>query len=330
MKKVNWGILSTAKIGIEKVIPAMQAGKLTNVRAIASRNKTQADEAAARLGIQKSHSSYEALLEDPEIEAIYIPLPNNMHVPWTIKALEAGKHVLCEKPIGLSAAEVQSLIEVSKKFPQLKVMEAFMYRFHPSWQHVKKLVNDGVLGEIRTLQAFFSYFNNDPNNIRNKTEAGGGGLMDIGCYCISQSRYIFGKEPVRVQAIVENDKVMGIDTLASAILDFGDSTSTFTCSTRLSHFQNFRIFGTKAMIDVEIPVNIPPDKTCRVWLDTNGRREELTFEPQNQYTLQGDIFSKAILENSEPPAPLSDALNNMKVIEAIKKSGTVGGWVDIS
>ncbi|MFD2163411.1 Gfo/Idh/MocA family protein [Paradesertivirga mongoliensis] len=327
MKKVRWGILSTAKIGLEKVVPAMQAGEYCEISAIASRDRTQAEMAATRLNIPKFYGTYEELLADSDIDAIYIPLPNHLHIPWTIKALEAGKHVLCEKPIGLSSAEAQGLLERSKGFPHLKVMEAFMYRFHPQWLFVKKLIDDKRIGDVRTIQAFFSYFNDDPQNIRNKKDIGGGGLMDIGCYCISQSRFILSQEPVRVFGMLEYDEKMGVDRMASAIMDFGNTSSTFTCSTQLAPFQNFRVFGTKGLIDVEIPVNIPPHKATHVWLELNGKREEFVIEAQNQYTLQGEFFSKAILNNTSVPTPLEDAVNNMKVIEAIKESNLQGSWV---
>jgi len=329
MKKVRWGILSTAKIGLDKVIPAMQAGEYSEVNAIASRNKEQADIAAQKLGIKKTHGSYQELLNDPEIDAVYIPLPNHMHVPWTLKALEAGKHVLCEKPIALTADEAKQLLDAQKKYPGLKVMEAFMYRFHPQWLFVKKLVKDGRIGDIKTIQAFFSYYNDDPDNIRNKIETGGGGLMDIGCYCISQSRYILDKEPSRVQGLVNYDEHTGTDRMASAMMDFGTGTSSFTCSTQLAPSQSFTIYGTKGFIDIEIPVNIPPDETTRIWLEINKSKEEILFEPDNQYTLQGDTFSRAILDDTDVPTSLYDAVNNMKVIEAIKESDKTGGWISL-
>ena len=203
MKRIRWGVLSTARIGTETVIPAMQLGEYCTVAAIASRQLEKAQAAARKLDIKKAYGSYEELLSDPDIDAVYIPLPNHLHVPWTIKALNAGKHVLCEKPIGLSAAEAQKLLSVARKFPRLKVMEAFMYRHHPQWQWAKQKVNEGKIGEVRTIQSFFSYYNNDPDNIRNKADIGGGGLMDIGCYCISLSRFIFGAEPWRVCGIME-------------------------------------------------------------------------------------------------------------------------------
>lgn len=328
MKKVSWGILSTAKIGLEKVIPAMQAGEFCDIKAIASRDKSQAESAAKRLGIPVSYGSYEELLQDSSIEAIYIPLPNNLHLEWALKAIKAGKHVLCEKPIALNAAEATELQKAAQNSPQLKVMEAFMYRFHPQWLHVKKLVNEGKIGDLKTIQAFFSYYNDDPKNIRNSAEAGGGGLMDIGCYCISQSRFILDREPIKVQGIVEYDKQLRVDTKASAILDFGDCTASFICSIRTYPHQNFKIFGTKGLIEIEIPVNIPVE-TTRIWLETDKKREEILFEPKNQYTIQGDLFSKAILDNIDVPTSLTDAVNNMKVIEAIKESNETKGWVTV-
>lgn len=329
MKKVRWGILSTAKIAREKVIPAMQAGEYCDIKAIASRNIEQARAIATELSIEKAYGSYEALLNDQAIDAVYIPLPNHLHVQWTLKALKAGKHVLCEKPVALSTTEASHLLDACKKYPDLKVMEAFMYRFHPQWTFVKNLVDTGTLGSVRAIQAFFSYYNDNPENIRNKKEAGGGGLMDIGCYCISQSRYIWGKEPIAVQGIVQYDPEMEIDTLASAVMDFGTAQSIFTCSTRLAPAQSFHIYGSKGSIEVEIPVNIPPDQTTRIWLQLDNKREEILFEPKNQYTLQADMFSKAILENGSIPTPLEDAVNNMKVIEAIKESSDKGKLINI-
>lgn len=330
MNKVRWGILSTAKIGREKVIPALQAGKLCEVVAIASRNIEHAQQEAIRLNIPAVYGSYEELLVDDTIDAIYIPLPNHLHVPWTVKALYANKHVLCEKPIALSSDEAHELIQVSRQKPDLKVMEAFMYRFHPQWQHAKKLVKEGGIGELRTIQCFFSYFNADPANIRNKKDQGGGGMMDIGCYCISQARYIFGKEPQRVFGLVEYDPVLQTDRLASGILDFKTGTSTFTCSTQLMPYQRVNILGTEGRIEIEIPVNAPAGHVSRIWHHTKEGASEIVFDPVDQYTLQGDLFSRAILDNTEVPTSLEDALKNMKVIEAVFESSRLGTWQSIS
>jgi predicted dehydrogenase len=320
MRKVRWGILSTAKIGREKVIPAMQAGELCDVVAIASRNKEQGTLVAGQMNIPFVYDSYDKLLNDPQIDAVYIPLPNHLHVEWAIKSLQAGKHVLCEKPIGLSLAEANQLLQASQQHPQLKIMEAFMYRFHPQWIQTKKMVNDGKVGELKTIQSFFSYYNTDPNNIRNQKEAGGGGMMDIGCYCISISRFLFGEEPVSVSGNVEYDPVLETDRIASGILDFSTGTASFTCSTQLAPYQRVNILGTTGRIEIEIPFNAPTDKPTRIWLHSKDDTHEIVFDTANQYTIQCDLFSKTILNNEPVPTPLEDAVNNMKVIEAVFES----------
>ena len=329
MKKIRWGVLSTAKIGTKKVIPAMQLGKYCTVTAIASRQLEKAQAAARRLGIEKTYGSYEELLADPDVDAVYIPLPNHLHVPWAIKALNAGKHVLCEKPIGLNAAEAQELLEASRKFPRLKVMEAFMYRHHPQWQWAKKRVSEGKIGELRTIQSFFSYYNTNPDNIRNKADIGGGGLMDIGCYCISLSRFIFGAEPRRVCGIMEEDPEMKVDRLTSGILEFASGTSTFTCATQLVRYERVNIFGTKGRIEIEIPFNTPPDQPCKIWHGDDARIEEVILGICNQYTIQGDLFSRAVLEDREVPTPLEDAVANMQVIDALVRSARSGSWENL-
>lgn len=326
MNKVRWGILSTAKIGREKVIPAMQAGEFCDIVAIASRNLRQAQAEAERLKIPKAYGTYEELLSDAEIDAVYIPLPNHLHIPWALKAIEADKHVLCEKPIGLSSAEAKQLLTASESKPHLKVMEAFMYRFHPQWQYALKLVKDGTIGELRSIHSFFAYYNNDPANIRNQKDLGGGGMMDIGCYCISLSRFIFGREPERVSGIVEYDPELETDRMASGILDFSTGTSSFTCSTQLLPYQRVNILGTKARIEIEIPFNAPADKSTRIWLNTRDGSEEIVFAPVNQYTIQGDLFSKAILNNAPVPTSLQDALSNMIILEAVLQSAKEGVW----
>ena len=321
MKKVRWGILSTAKIAREKVIPAMQTGAYCDIVAIASRNKDQAQETAGRLGIPVVYGSYEELLNDKNIDAVYIPLPNHMHVEWTIKAIQAGKHVLCEKPIALSATEAMQLLKTANQHPDIKVMEAFMYRFHPQWVQAKMLVDDGRIGQLKTIHSFFSYFNADPNNIRNQKDFGGGGMMDIGCYCVSLARLLFNSEPLRVIGHVTIDPVLLTDTLASGILEFVNGTATFTCSTQLMPYQRVQIIGTEGRIEIEIPFNAPPNQVTRLWLHTKAGSEEMTFDPVDQYTLQGDLFSMAVLNNTPVPTPLQDAVNNMKVIETVLNAG---------
>jgi predicted dehydrogenase len=326
MIKVRWGVLSTAKIGLEKVIPAMQRGNDSYIEAIASRNLQSARIAAAKLGIAKAYGSYEELLADPEINAIYIPLPNHLHVEWAIKGLESGKHILCEKPIGLTSAEGEQLLEVAKKHPHLKVMEAFMFRHHPQWQRAKQLVDEGKIGELRTIQSFFSYFNRDPQNIRNQADIGGGALMDIGCYAISLSRFIFNQEPQRVFGTAEYDEEFQTDRLISGILEFGLGTSTFTCSTQLVPYQRVNIFGVEGRVEIEIPFNAPPDQPCRMWHQRGNEVEEIVLDICDQYTIQGDLFSQAILNDTAVPTPIEDAIANMKVIEALFASAKSGSW----
>ncbi|HUJ10977.1 MAG TPA: Gfo/Idh/MocA family oxidoreductase [Verrucomicrobiae bacterium] len=330
MRKINWGILSTAKIGVQKVIPAMQAGKHCLVTAIASREPEKARAVAEQLGISKAYGSYEELLKDPEVQAIYIPLPNHLHVPWSIQALEAGKHVLCEKPIGLTTAEAQQLLDAAKKHPQLKIMEAFMYRLHPQWQLARKMVAGGKIGELRTVHSFFSYSNLDPKNIRNMADVGGGGLMDIGCYCLSLARFLFDSEPRRVMGQVEFDPSFRTDRLASGILEFERGTSTFTCATQIAPYQRVNIFGTEGRIEIEIPFNAPSDKASKLWHQTNRGIEEIVLDPCNHYTLQGDLFSRAVLEDGPVPTPLEDAVANMRVIEAIKLSARDNRWIHVN
>ena len=331
MAKVKWGVLSTAKIGTVQVIPAMQQADHCEIAAICSRNLDRAQAAADELGIARAYGSYEELLADPDIQAVYNPLPNHLHVEWSIKALEAGKHVLCEKPIGLTSDEGQQLVAASQQHPSLKLMEAFMYRHHPQWVRAKSIVQNGGVGELRTINSVFSYFNNDGGNIRNQADIGGGGLMDIGCYPISLSRFVFDAEPERTLGVVEYDPEFQTDRLASAILDFGSSgTSTFTCSTQLVPYQRVNILGTTGRVEIEIPFNAPIDRPCRMWHQTTDGVEEISIPICNQYGIQGDLFSQAILNDTEVPTPISDAVNNMRVIEAVRASGKQHAWVSLS
>ncbi len=327
--KVKWGIISTALIGTEKVIPAMLQGKHTEIVAIASRDQARAAEAAKKLGIPKAYGLYEELFADDEIQAVYNPLPNHLHVPVSIQAAEAGKHVLCEKPIALTAAEAQTLVDARDR-TGVKMQEAFMVRTHPQWLDARERVQSGELGEITTAQYAFSYFNRDPENIRNKADIGGGGIMDIGCYPIRTSRFVLGEEPTRVFALIDRDPEMKVDRLASAILDYPSAQVSFMCSTQTVPYQRAHFFGTKGRLEIEIPFNAPPDRPCRLFIDdgclfgSNIVTHE--FETCDQYTIQGDDFSLAILEDREVTAPLEDAVNNMKVIEALFRSGESGKW----
>jgi predicted dehydrogenase len=328
--KLRWGVLSTAAIGIKKVIPAMQQGQYTSIVAIASRDRAKAQQAATALGIPAAYGSYEDLLADPNIDAIYNPLPNHLHVPWTIQAAEARKHVLCEKPLSLTVAEAKSLLAVRSR-TGVKIGEAFMVRSAPQWLRLRELLNQGRVGELRSIFGFFSYFNSDPANIRNQVDCGGGALMDIGCYLVHASRYAFAQEPTRVVAQIDRDPQMHTDRLTSAILDFSAGQAVFTCSTQLVPYQRIHFLGTRGRIELEIPFNAPVDRPTRLFIDDSGDLfgrtvTTETFPVCDQYTLQGDDFSRAVLENTEVPVPIEDAVKNMAVIEALFHSANSGEW----
>ena len=328
--KVQWGVLSTANIGVKKVLPAMQRSERCEIAAIASRDLATAQATAAKLGIPKAYGSYEDLLGDPEIEAVYNPLPNHFHVPWTVKAAEAGKHVLCEKPISMTVAEAKELLAVQKRTGKL-IEEAFMVRTHPQWEKAIEIAQSGRLGTVRAVQGFFSYHNVDPQNIRNIREYGGGGLMDIGCYLIYTSRIVFGQNPTRVVSVIEEDPKMQTDVLTSGLLDFPSGQATFTCSTQLVPYQRVQIFGTKARLEVVIPFNAPPNRACLIRVDDGsdlfgGSAETIEFPVCDQYSIQGDRFAASIRDGAPLPVSLEGSIDNMAVIEAVFRSAKSGNW----
>jgi len=326
---LRWGIVSTANIGTGKVIPGIQKADRCEVLAIASREIEVARSAAERLGIPKPYGSYEDLLADPDVDAVYIPLPNHLHAEWTIAAARAGKHVLCEKPLAMNAVEAQTMVDACSS-AGVRLMEAFMYRLHPSWVAVREVVASGRIGRLRAVQSWFSYFNDDPANIRNIAEFGGGALMDVGCYSVNLSRMLFGGEPDRVEASVTRDADRRVDVLTSAILGFGDDVATFTCSTRTEPDQRVHVYGTQGRISIGIPFNIPPDLPTEVFVTSGGdppvspAMETLTFEPADQYTIQAERFARAVLDDEPVPIPPEDAVANMRVIEAIVEAGERG------
>ena len=329
-QKVKWGVLGVAAIAVKKVIPAMQKGEWSEIAAISSRELPKAEKAAAQLGIAKAYGSYEELIADPEVEAIYNPLPNHLHVPWSIKAAEAGKHVLCEKPLSLTVREAKELLRVRDRCG-VKIGEAFMVKTHPQWLRVQGLIGKGVVGKLRSIVGTFSYFNRDPKNVRNVPEWGGGGLMDIGCYPITTSRWIFGEEPLRVCGMLESDPDFGTDRLSSAMMEFPSGHSVFTCSTQLVPYQRMQFLGTEGRIEIKIPFNAPNDRPCEILIDSGkdvfgGGITTEAIPTCDQYTIQGDAFSEAIRDGTEVPVPLEDAIANMAVIEAIVKSADTRQW----
>jgi predicted dehydrogenase len=312
----------------------MLKSKHCRIQAIASRDLALAKKWAKELGIPKAYGSYEDLLADREIEAVYNPLPNHLHVPWSIKAAEAGKHVLCEKPIALDAKEAEQLVAARNRTGKL-ITEAFMVRGHPQWLRTRELVRQGKIGELRAVQGLFTYFLTDPNNVRNKADIGGGGLYDIGCYPIVTSRFLFGTEPTRVVGLIERDPQMKIDRLTSAILDYPNGQASFMCSTQLVPYQRMQVLGTKGRIEVEIPFNAPPDKPCRIFVDDGSQlgdasAKEETFPVCDQYAIQGDLFSEAIRSGKPVEFPLENAVQNMRIIDAIFRSAKSGGWETVA
>jgi predicted dehydrogenase len=324
-ERVRWGVLGCAAIAVNKVIPAMRRSKLCEVAGIASRDPARAGAAAADLGIGRHYGSYQELLDDPDIEAVYIPLPNHLHAPWTLRAAAAGKHVLCEKPLAMTSAEAQEMVDGCAT-AGVALMEAFMYRLHPLWIRVRELVRDGAIGDLEAIQAFFSYRNLDPANIRNVSEYGGGALMDIGCYPVNVARMMFDAEPIAVAGAVRRDPRFGTDALTSAVLDFGGRHATFTCSTQLEDDQRVHLMGTAGRLLVEIPFNIPPDRPTRVIRAAGGNPpvepgiEIIEIPPADQYAEQCDAFSAAIRSGRPVPTLPSDAVANMVVIERILAS----------
>ncbi len=329
MGTVRWGVLSTANIATGKAIPGMRRAAGCEVLGIASRDGATAAATAKRLGIERSYDSYEALLDDPDIDAVYIPLPNHLHARWTAAAAKAGKHVLCEKPLALTAAEAQGMVDACRDAGVL-LMEAFMYRLHPSWVAVRELLASGRIGRLTAVDSWFSFFNDDPRNIRNVREFGGGALYDIGCYTVNLSRMLFGAEPIRVQASVTRDPASGVDVVTSGILDFAGGVATFTCSTRTEPDQRVDIYGTEGRISIDIPFNIPPDRETHVSVVAGGDPpvapaiERLRFAPADPYGVEAERFAAAILEGTPVPVPPTDAVANLHVIEALFAAGDAG------
>jgi predicted dehydrogenase len=331
MSKVRWGILSSANIGVKCVIPAIIAGERGSVAAIASRDAGRAARIAASFGIARSYGSYQALLDDPEIEAIYNPLPNHLHVAWTVRALEAGKHVLCEKPIALHAADAQAIVAARDR-SGMRVIEAFMVRFHPQWQRVRALVQAGRIGSVRALQSTFVFTVLDPNNVRNRADIGGGALYDVGCYPIVTARYLFGSEPERAIALVDRDATLGVDRVTSGLLAFpGGGQLAFTSALQLAPHQRVVILGSEGHIEIAIPFTPPKEYACRISIDSGKSRDGTAaqfedFPPVDQYVLQCDTAAAVFRNEATQEFPIEDAIANMRVIDALYRSAESGHW----
>lgn len=330
--KLNWGVLGAAKIAIEKVIPAMAGSEQYQVLGIASRSLDKAQTAAKRLGIAKAYGSYEELIADPDIHIIYNPLPNHLHVEYTLKCIEAGKHVLCEKPIALKAADVERLMAARDK-AGVKVGEAFMIKTHPQWLKAREFVQHGLLGKMKLIQGCFSYFNNNPSNIRNIEAYGGGALWDVGCYPVTTSRFVLGEEPLRVVALIDKDPAFGTDTLATVLMEFPSCHAQFSVSTQMVPYQRMHFMGEKKELEIQIPFNAPKDRECVIRINPGDmfleQLDQLSFPLCDQYRIQADAFTRAVQDNTEVPVPLEDSLGNTRVLEAIFRSAETGGWVKV-
>lgn len=331
--RLRWGVLGVSKFAVNKCIPGIQASGDCEVAAIASRDLAKSREAAAKLGIAQAYGSYDELLADPAIDVIYNPLPNPLHVPWSIAAAKAGKHVLCEKPLAMTVDEVRALI-AARDAARVVVGEAFMVRTHPQWLRTCELVAAGRIGDLRAATGFFSYTNVDAQNIRNRADLGGGAIWDIGCYPVTTSRMVFGTEPTRVAAAIDRDPSFDTDRLSSFLLEYPQGHAIFTCSTQLVPYQRMQFLGTKGRIDVEIPFNAPPDRPTKIFIDDGGELfgsgiSSESFATGDQYTWQADAFAEAVRGRRPAPVPLEDSLRQMAVLDAIFRAAESGRWVDV-
>ncbi|WP_319415626.1 Gfo/Idh/MocA family oxidoreductase [Marispirochaeta aestuarii] len=325
MSELTWGVLSVSGHYRQRIQLPLRDSSLVKVAAIASRSRERAEAAAAEFGIPKAFASYEDLLADPEIRAVYIPLPNSMHAEWVRKAADAGKHILCEKPFTMNADETAAAVEYARS-RGVKVMEAFMYRLHPQWKRVRDLVKVGEIGDVHGVNVFFSYNNQDPSNIRNRKEVGGGALYDIGCYAVSSSRFILDREPERVVSRIVRDPDFGTDILTSAIMDFGGPRATFTVGTQSAPFQRVDVLGSKGSLTVHLPFNMYPDVPAKITVTTSIGSRDILFPVRDQYAELFEQFSLAVLEDRPVPTPPQDAVENQKVLDAIFRSAETGQW----
>lgn len=327
-KKFHWGILSSARIARQKVIPAIQKSQHGTVTAIASRNVDLARRVARTHQIPVICPSYEDLINLTEIDAVYIPLPNHLHVKWASRAIEAGKHVLCEKPLGMNKMEVTRLQHISRQYPKQLISEAFMYRYHPQWRRTHQLIRSKSIGELQSIHVHFSYDNKDPDNIRNKLAFGGGALMDIGCYGISVARWLFEGEPRRVCAHIVRHPKFGTDTFTTILLEFAQGSATVVCATQMQRYQRVILVGSNGQITLHTPFNAPPDETVRIEYQDGNKHSIHEIEPVDQFAVQCDHFAVAAIGGEPLLTPISDAVCNMHVIDACFQSEQKDAWVD--
>lgn len=326
-KRWRWGVLSTAHIGRTRFIPALQSMSNVEVVAVASRNLQKAEAFAQECGIPQAYGSYQELLEHPDIDIVYNPTPNHLHVPLSIQALEHGKHVLCEKPIALTTGELEQLVQTQQQYPLARVMEGFMYRFHPQWRYICELIRDQIIGEVTHVHSIFTYFNDDPQNVRNQDDLGGGGLLDIGCYCVDVAKMIFNGKPKSVQSHIDYDANFGTDRLTTGLLEFERGTATLVCSTQTFPFQQVCIHGTQGRIEVDIPFNSASDDELRsIRIITQDGVEEKTFDQANAYALMAQAMQQAIEEQHPLPITLEDSMETMAIIDRLFSPNNDDSW----
>lgn len=328
MEKLKLGVLGISNHFIKRVLFPLKKAKNVEVYAIASRSASKARDFAQEHGIKKWYGSYESLLEDKDVKAVYIPLPNHLHAKYVKKAADAKKHILCEKPITPEYEEAKEIIEYAKDRGVL-LMEAFMYKFHSQWIRAKEIVESQELGKIQTIHCYFSYDNEDPNNFRNVSKFGGGVLLDIGVYAVSTARFLMNSEPKRVLCLLQKDEKFNVDTLVSGILDIGQSRSLFTVAGRAFPSQRVDVYGTNGTLSVEIPFNTYPDVPGHLNVRTSIGQRDVYLGPEDHYLLEFEYFAKAVRENLSLSHLSEDTLANMKVIDALFKSAETGEWVEI-
>jgi len=324
---VRFGILSTARIGRELVVPALQDSESCVVTAVASRDLAKARAMADRFSVPHAFGSYEELLASDAIDAVYIPLPTSQHVEWAIKAADAGKHVLCEKPIALQASQITSLIAARDR-NHVVITEAYMVTYSPVWRQVRDLLAQGAIGKLRLVQGAFSYFNQDPENMRNIPALGGGGLPDIGVYPTITTRFATGREPLRVQATTDRDPQFGTDIFSSVKADFGDFELNFYISTQLAARQAMVFHGTKGFLEVKSPFNANRYGAEEVeWNDQHHQRSEtFRFPDSRQYSCQAEAFARAVAGAPGDVVSLESSMNNQRFIDAVYRASTHDGW----
>ena len=328
MKKLKIGVLGVSNHLIKRIILPLQETNNCFIYGIASRNSEKAISASRQYNIPKYYESYDDLLSDKDIDIVYIPLPNHLHAEWIKKSADAGKHVLCEKPLCMNAKESEDAISyVDKK--GIKLMEAFMYKFHPLWIHVKNIIDTKQIGDITYIHTSFSYNNPSKTNIRNIKEYGGGAMMDIGCYAVSVPRFLLGREPEKTVSLINRHPDFGTDILSSAIMDFGTSRSTFTVGTLSDAHQRVEITGTAGKITIPIPFNTFVDVRSTITITNSIGERTVEFAPADQYGIMFDVFAKTVINDHPVPVNAMDALLNQKVVDAIFRSGESDAWEKI-